>query len=330
MKTVKIFIVSLLVFFSLAGENFAQPDLSKPLEPTIADTGSKFYRFEKFEIDSNDGERHYKIVVGIPKTEESEKTYPVFYMLDGNAALAALNDDLFSRLESLPVIVAIGYKTELRFDVVSRAFDYTPALPDGSKPDDERGRKGGGADIFAELIEAKIKPKVESFVRIDRQHQTLWGHSYGGLFVLNTLFKHPEMFQNYVAADPSFWWQNGVILNIETQFTEQIEKKKIEKNKLGLAVFVGRGAAPQQRNTEHPADSSAAQRNTERLVDSSAERNAERSANVRRSAPPNAAEDLIKRFKPQLKTATFQVFEGLSHGQTLPASLEPALRFCVQ
>ncbi|MDR2704287.1 MAG: prolyl oligopeptidase family serine peptidase [Planctomycetaceae bacterium] len=329
MKTLKFFIVSLLVFLSLAGENFAQPDLSKPLGPTIADTGSKFYRFEKFEIDSNDGERHYKIAVGIPKTEESEKTYPVLYMLDGNAALAALNDDLFSRLESLPVIVAIGYNTELRFDVVSRAFDYTPALPDGSKPDDERGRKGGGADIFAELIETKIKPKVESFVRIDKQRQTIWGHSYGGLFVLNTLFKHPEMFQNYVAADPSFWWQNGVILKIETQFPEQIEKKRIEKNKLRLAVLVGRGAPPQRRNTERPTGSSA-ERNTERSADSSAERNMERSANVRRSAPPNAAEDLIKRFEPQLKTATFRAFEGLSHGQMLPASLEPALQFCVQ
>lgn len=321
MKTLKIFIVSVLVFLLLSDDNFAQPDLSKPLEPTIADIGSKFYRFEKFEIDSNDGERHYKIAVGIPKTAEPEKTYPVLYLLDGNAALAALNDDLFSRLESLPVIVSIGYNTEFRFDVVSRAFDYTPALPDHSQPNDERGRKGGGADIFAELIEIKIKPKVESFVRIDKQRQTIWGHSYGGLFVLNTLFKHPEMFQSYVAADPSFWWQNGVILKIEDQFMKQIEKKGIEKNKLRLAVFVGRGASPQHRNTERPADSSA-ERN--------AEHNAERSANLRRSAPPNAAEDLVKRFESQLKTATFRVFEGLSHGQMLPASLEPALRFCAQ
>jgi predicted alpha/beta superfamily hydrolase len=321
MKNLKIFIVSVLIFLSLAGENFAQPDLSKPLGLTIADTGSKFYRFEKFDIDSNDGERHYKIVVGIPKAEEPEKTYPVLYLLDGNAALAALNDDLFSRLELLPVIVAIGYDTELRFDVVSRAFDYTPALPDGSKPNDERGRKGGGADMFAELIETKIKPKVESLARIDKQRQTIWGHSYGGLFVLNTLFKHPEMFQNYVAADPSFWWQEGVILKIETQFTEQIEKKGIEKNKLSLAVLVGRGAAPQRRTPERPADSTA-ERNTER--------NMERSANIRRSAPPNATEDLIKRFEPQLKTTTFRVFEGFSHGQMLSASLEPALRFCVQ
>jgi predicted alpha/beta superfamily hydrolase len=323
MKITKIFSVSLLVFLSLASENFAQPDLSKPLGPTIADTGSKFYNFEKFDIDSNDGERHYKIVVGVPKTaepktEKNKKAYPVIYMLDGNAALASLSDELFSRLESLPVLVAIGYKTELRFDVVSRAFDYTPALPDGAKPNDERGRKGGGADIFAEFVETKIKPKVESFVQIDKQRQTIWGHSYGGLFVLNTLFKHPEMFQNYVAADPSLWWQNGVILKIENQFTEQIKKKGIEKNKLNLSILVGRGAPPKRRNNESPANSSE-------------KSNTERSNTIRRPVlPPNSLEDLIKRLEPQLKIVTFRVFNGFSHGQMLPTSLEPALRFCVQ
>jgi predicted alpha/beta superfamily hydrolase len=321
-------IVLLFVSLSLVGEIFAQPDLSKPLGETIADKGSKFYRFEKFDLDSNDGERHYKIVVGIPKKEikeTTEKGLPVIYMLDGNAAMAALSDDLFSRLELLPVIVAIGYKTELRFDVVSRAFDYTPAPPDGSKPKDERGRKGGGADIFAELIETKIKPKVETLAKINKQQQTIWGHSYGGLFVLNTLLKHHEMFQNYVAADPSFWWQDGVILKIEKQFAEKFtpknDKKEIDNKKLNLAVLVGRGAPQRRRNIEQRTTT------TERPAES-ATQPVDRPANdSRRSVPPNTAEDFVKRLEPLLKTTELKVFEGFSHGQMLPASLEPALRF---
>ncbi|WP_201524826.1 alpha/beta hydrolase, partial [Bordetella pseudohinzii] len=31
-------------------------------------------------------------------------------------------------------------------------------------------------------------------------------HSYGGLFVLETLLNRPEAFQHYVAASPSLWW----------------------------------------------------------------------------------------------------------------------------
>lgn len=130
---------------------------------------------------------------------QSKTTLFVYEFFQTWRLLNKINDELFSRLEiPFPVIVTIGYQTDLRFDVISRTFDYTPVLPDGSKPLDERGRKGGGADLFAKFIEMKIKPKTESFVPINKQHQTIWGHSYGGLFVLNTLFKHPEMFQNYV------------------------------------------------------------------------------------------------------------------------------------
>jgi predicted alpha/beta superfamily hydrolase len=291
-----------LIVFLLVCPVFAQPDLSQKIGNTIADTGSEFYRFEKFESDSDDGERHYKIVVAVPKTETPKNGFSVIYLLDGNAAMAALNDELFSRLKiPLPVIVAIGYQTEFRFDVVSRAFDYTPAPTNGSEPKDERGRKGGGADLFAKFIETKIKPKTESLVPINKQHQTIWGHSYGGLFVLNTLFRHPEMFQNYIAVEPSFWWEDGTILKIEQQFTEQIAKHGVEIKERNLAVFVGRGIPPPQRPPE-------------------------RSAQIRRSVPPNTAEDLVKRLEPALKTATFHAFEGLNHGAMLPASLEPALK----
>lgn len=291
----------LLVFLSVCPV-FAQPDLSKPLGTTIADTGSHFYRFETFEPDSEDGERHYRIVVAIPKSETPENGFPIIYLLDGNSALATLNDELFARLGTpLPVIVAVGYQTDLRFDVVSRAFDYTPALPDGSAPKDERGRKGGGADLFATFLETKIKPKTESLIPINKQHQTIWGHSYGGLFVLNTLFKHPEMFQNYVAADPSFWWENGIILKIAEQFTEQPPKIGVGIKELSLAVFVGRGAAPPQQNKK-PSTS-------------------------RRNVSPDTAENLVKRLEPMLKVVTFRVFNGLTHGELLPASIEPALKF---
>jgi predicted alpha/beta superfamily hydrolase len=294
-----------LIVFLLTGlicPVFAQPDLSKPLGTTIADTGSKFYRFEKFELDSEDKERHYRIVVAIPKAETPEKGFPVIYLLDGNSVLAALNDELFSRLEiPFPVIVAVGYQTDLRFDVVSRAFDYTPVLPDGSKPKDDRGRKGGGADLFAEFIETKIKPKTESFVQINKHRQTIWGHSYGGLFVLNTLFKHPEMFQNYVAAEPSFWWENGVILKIAEQFAEQTAQTGVGIKELSLAVFVGRGSLPQQRNKNR--------------------------SDIRRSVPFDTVENLVKRLTPMLKVVTFHVFEDLTHGELFPVSIEPALKF---
>ncbi|MGC8001224.1 hypothetical protein ACP3XN_27865, partial [Salmonella enterica] len=44
----------------------AQPDLSRPLGPTIADTGSTWYRFSRFTLGSVDGQRSYRITLGVP------------------------------------------------------------------------------------------------------------------------------------------------------------------------------------------------------------------------------------------------------------------------
>ncbi|MDR3182590.1 MAG: prolyl oligopeptidase family serine peptidase [Planctomycetaceae bacterium] len=284
---------------------FAQPDLSQKIGPTIADTGSEFYRFERFAMDSDDGGRHYKIAVGIPKADVPEKGFPVLYMLDGNAALAALDDKLFSRLSgTLPVIVTIGYDTELRFDVVSRAFDYTPAMPDGTQPKDERGRKGGGADVFAALIETKIKPKAESLVRIDKNRQAIWGHSYGGLFVLNTLFRHSEMFQNYIAVSPSLWQQRGAIFQYEKDFAAKEPKRDFR-----LLLFHGTDEKKAERTGD--ADNPVRQKMQD----------------MRRSVPADAGRELSLRLRTVLRESEYAELKGLTHGQTFGASLETALRF---
>ncbi|MGL9736446.1 MAG: alpha/beta hydrolase-fold protein [Symbiopectobacterium sp.] len=46
---------------------------------------------------------------------------------------------------------------------------------------------------------------VEARVPVNPQQRTLTGHSFGGLFVLFTLFNHGESCQRYLAASPSIW-----------------------------------------------------------------------------------------------------------------------------
>jgi hypothetical protein len=96
----------------------AQPDLSHPLGPTIADTGSAWYRFSRFTLGSVDGQRSYRITVGVPLRPPPPQGYPAIVLLDGNAALAAIDEPQLQALQdgSPPVIVAVGYDTALRFD----------------------------------------------------------------------------------------------------------------------------------------------------------------------------------------------------------------------
>lgn len=148
---------------------------------------------------------------------------------------------------------------------------------------------------------------VESKTKIDPKRQTLWGHSYGGLFTLNTLLKHTDMFQRFVAADPSFWWQNGVILQYEKAFTENAKDHDVH-----LFIMVGKGG---ERSRNRPnSDSPAVQA----------------VLNARQSVPQGAAKEFAQRLKPFTKSVEYREFEGVSHGPMLSTSIEPALRFSTE
>lgn len=80
-----------------AGKSAAKPDM-KPLGPNIADRGSAVYHFSVHQFDSADGKRHYRVWTGVPDTSPPPSGYPVLYMLDGNALMDRLSDELLKQL----------------------------------------------------------------------------------------------------------------------------------------------------------------------------------------------------------------------------------------
>jgi hypothetical protein len=202
-----------------------------------------------------------------------------------------LNASLLARLAAQkqpPVLVLLSYDNDLRIDANGRSYDYTPA------PLQTRGmRANGGADAFLQLIESQVKPAVAAKVAIDPQQQTLWGHSYGGLFVLHTLLTQPASFQYYVAVEPSLWWGKGFILQ-EAQ--RVIDRHPALSAHLWLWTGGGekmRSAPPNIKQTPLPAD--AAQQLAERL---------------------NTLNGL---------DVDFREWPGLDHGAMFSAAIAPAL-----
>lgn len=197
--------------------------LTTPVSPV--DKVSRFYQFERFSLSSDDQQRHYQVTLAIPNGPMPKQGYPVLYMLDGNAALPILTDEVFARLQSddWPVIVTIGYEADAQ---TARVYDYTPQSTGNTAS--SAGTKFGGANPFWQFIELSIKPQVSQRVEINPSRQSLWGHSFGGLFVLHALLNHPESFQSYIAADPSLWWQQGQILEAEAAFSQRGDRPKVE------------------------------------------------------------------------------------------------------
>ena len=283
----------------------AQPDLSQRIGTTVADTGAPGYRFEQFRLDSADGQRRYRVRVAVPTGKTPAGGHPVAYLLDGNAALLATDAALLERLSKAPrppVIAYIGYDNDLRIDADSRAFDYTPRRPGGddAQQDAIGGRRNGGGDAFLGLLQAAIAPRVEALVPVDPSRRALWGHSYGGVFALHALFSRPQAFAIFAAADPSLWWGNGQLLR------EAAAVDRWPAPAPRLLLWVGDGAAAQGARTPPPGRDPAA---------------VEAMRKARASVPPDAAARMAGQLSAQGMAVELETLPGLSHGQTLGASL---------
>ena len=169
---------------------------------------------QQLDVRATSSGHAYRIFLSVPPGPTPAQGWPVLYVLDGNAAFpvaAFLSRSAARRAEvtgkSAPVVVGIGYPGESDFHVVERRRDYTVgASQDGASATE------GRADEFLDFIERDLKPLISAQHRIDRERQALFGHSFGGLFVLHALFTRPDSFSTYLASSPSIWWNGKQVL----------------------------------------------------------------------------------------------------------------------
>lgn len=182
---------------------------------------------EVFEIFSPSGGPPWRIFLYRPPGEAPAQGWPVLYYTDANAVAGTAADIM--RVQAVwplgtgiewGVMVGIGYPTDGAYDSVRRSWDlgpppgqtYPPHTPDG--PD----VRTGGADEFLAFIEEVLKPEIARRVAIDPARQAIMGHSFGGLFVLHTLFRRPSAFSRWIAASPAIWWEGAGIVEAAQAF----------------------------------------------------------------------------------------------------------------
>lgn len=187
----------------------AQERRQRGLEPAekIADPRASHF-------DLGPAELPWRIFLGLPSVAAPPGGYSAILALDGNATFPILWHLREELAPEAPVaLVGIGYPVETRFDPTRRWFDLTspgkqavPARQGQRGPGD---RPTGGQDALLEMIAAQLLPELGRRLPLDTGNLTLFGHSLGGLFVLNALFTRPRLFARYAAADPSTWWNAG-------------------------------------------------------------------------------------------------------------------------
>lgn len=201
---------------------------------------------EQRTVTSNRG-AIYRIMVYKPDVPAPETGFPVIYMLDANSAFGSMAETVRLRTRGPhmlepTVVVGIGYDTNQPFETNRRFYDYTVYADKTELPDRKDGSEWpttGGADLFLTFIEEELKPLIEQEISIDRNRQTLFGHSLGGLFTLYTMFTKRQAFQVYAAGSPSIWWKNRFLFSLAERFAKEAQDSTSEPLQTSLLIGIG-------------------------------------------------------------------------------------------
>ena len=178
------------VFFNLAEGH--QSTSAGNLEPALIPNAQEYVLHSQFT------KKDYRIQV-MPVGEVRRIGYSVLYVLDGDAlfpAAASMAQNMMARAQetnAVPfLIVGIGYPNTQLLNPTERAQDYTPPSESYGDTGDKTNKKFGGAEYFYRFIQEELAPDLHRRFSINAAQQNIFGHSYGGLFSLYSLFNHPD------------------------------------------------------------------------------------------------------------------------------------------
>lgn len=153
------------------------------------------------------GEKRVINVYVPPDYAKSGARYPVLYMPDGGMAedfphVVGSVDVSIKNAVIRPIIVVGIENTERRRDLAS-----------ATEVDEEKqmAPHAGGTDRFRRFLREEVKPLIERRYRTTAEAAII-GESLAGLFVLETFLVEPTLFDGYIAADPSLWWNAGSLV----------------------------------------------------------------------------------------------------------------------
>jgi predicted alpha/beta superfamily hydrolase len=165
---------------------------------------------ETFTIQSKTLGETRRINVYLPPqyVESRDIRLPVLYMPDGGIA------EDFLHVAGL-VQVSTGNGTMRPFILVGientqRRRDLTG--PTQNVEDRKIAPKVGGSAAFRRFIRSELMPVINNRYRTTRETAII-GESLAGLFIVETLFLEPDLFDTYIAFDPSLWWNDGELVN---------------------------------------------------------------------------------------------------------------------
>jgi predicted alpha/beta superfamily hydrolase len=156
----------------------------------------------------------------------SKPAYPVLYVFDGDGYFASLVT-LIQQLSMvngntvLPQMIIVGIPNTPGH----RTRDLSPTKSSFDKT-------SGGGEQFTRFLQTELIPYIDKNYAT-APYRTLIGHSLGGLMAIHFLINHTNLFNAYIAIDPSMFYDNdGLLKQTETA----LQQKDLRGSKLFLGI----------------------------------------------------------------------------------------------
>jgi predicted alpha/beta superfamily hydrolase len=140
--------------------------------------------------------------------ESADLRIPVLYMPDGGMAedflhVAGLVQISVTNGTMRPFLLVGIENTQRRRDMTG---------PTENENDKKIAPQVGGSAAFRKFIRTELMPAIRGRYRTTGE-TAIVGESLAGLFVVETFFLEPDLFDTYIAIDPSLWWNDEKLLN---------------------------------------------------------------------------------------------------------------------
>jgi len=160
-----------------------------------------------------------------PENFDSKKRYPVVYVLDASGHFHSVTG-LITRLTpwQMPQSIVVGITN------TDRLRDFTPTNVKFSRK--HNTETSGGANNFAKFLNEELHCLIAENYSIEN-NTTLVGHSTAGLFAIYSYLSNDSVIDNFIAIDPSLWWDNE---NLVKQSQKRINNVNLRDKSLYVAV----------------------------------------------------------------------------------------------
>lgn len=157
------------------------------------------------------------IEIILPRNYSPQKEYPVLYMLDAGSLQVRCADvlEVLAACNYAPETIVVGIPNPT---MEARQRNLTPPYMN-TDTDDSTSAPGEG-DQFISFLNDELIPFIDSQYATSG-YRLLSGNSRGGLLVLYSLMRQPDLFQARFCYSTPFWRQDELILQKFNAFLQE-------------------------------------------------------------------------------------------------------------